>query len=579
MKSVHPTSRFGSDTVDVGSSFFSTEAPVAEIRGSFGTYRLLRPVTSHGKYGRPFIVVDDNGTEYFLKMMDADHLGSLHNSLRQQYRAKIMPAYSYEYEILTHITKHNPELAVPKVFDHGLATFTINDEVLSVPFIVYEYLQGFDLSTTDSEQQVRIRADILTSELFPSKILRLIETLRNLHSIRILHGDIHPGNIMCIDPATESNDRHNLMLIDFGQAFVLDRFYAQTLHDKSSDHPYTAPERLKRMSPNQSNALSTPVWQGQADIFSLGATILSVLTQWIPSAELRAVSSDRTAYIDGLLTEHCPDHIRRYPGLQQVLAKATEPKLDRRYQTMADFQADWKMIVCGERAGLPEEQDVKSVVGSYREISRRSNPIDLLILEDFIEMRHKAEQIVRANEYVEHGSRDEMIRKLFLLISSCSAGDTLVEYSGSYVWHPHNLGHNGRYHAAVQRAVDTGADLWRICDVSAEMGAVSPWTLMKERIGASERVHIAETQKGWPDDSLFTIHGLIIVKRSGKPLVIDVRFELMDTDELESGACEVPQITMCGFRVKSNVPRGNWLDSEWNRVFQECFGDSQVLAV
>ncbi|MBC8066390.1 MAG: hypothetical protein H7Y17_16280, partial [Chlorobia bacterium] len=455
--------------------------------------------------------------EVFVKIMASEVLSNKAGPEKQEFRAKLMPAFVQEYENLTLARKLDRTLAIPRVVDLGFGSLQPG-HAATVPFIVYELLDGHTIADLGESQRDRL-AWILNPTEFVARVGKIIDTLAKLHSMRILHGDVHPGNIMQV----RRDDDEELILIDFGQSFLLDGFLAKTLHDKGSSNPYTAPERLVRLT-------NGPVWQGQADIYSLGATILSLLTGCMPQENLRTsggIEGDRTAYIDALIEESNSPVCKTFPGLAQIISKATEPALDRRYQSMMDLQADWRVFTNREIDLLPARENVNMLRSHYRTIQNNPNPLHCLVSQDFDELCAKVTNLERGSEYIETGTRNDIIQKLSRLILLCKANDEVIENTGSYCWHSENLGKNGRYHAAVKMAAMSGVRIQRNCDVSSTMGSSVAWNAVRMLSDGTNNMEFTDTDMGWPEDVQTVFHGLMINFRSlADPLVIELRFEL-----------------------------------------------------
>ena len=176
------------------------------------------------------------------------------------------------------------------------------------PYIVMEYLEGQTLAKTiagfggrlPEQQVIRIA-------------LQLCSALSYLHEQNppIIFRDVKPENVM-VDPA------QNVKLIDFGIARRY-RFGARSDTQLFGSIGYAAPEQY---GTNQSDA--------RTDIYSLGATVLCMLTGFNPAANsnpggdlptARSLNPNVTAALDG------------------VISRATRRQPDQRWQTAREMGA------------------------------------------------------------------------------------------------------------------------------------------------------------------------------------------------------------------------------------------------
>lgn len=164
-------------------------------------------------------------------------------------------------------------------------------------YIAMEFIKGTSLRK------------ILTHQPFSLKraleiLLQIAYALCHLHTHGIVHGDVKPENILI----TESGQ---VKLIDFGIASVLSDTHKNELPKRLVGTPiYMSPEQLE----NWGNISC------QSDIYSLG----------IIAYELALGKITHGRVIISLAPK----------GLQKLLHKALQPKVEDRYSDMADFIAD-----------------------------------------------------------------------------------------------------------------------------------------------------------------------------------------------------------------------------------------------
>jgi serine/threonine-protein kinase PknK len=197
-------------------------------------------------------------------------------------------SYAREFAVLA-------SLSVPGVARvHDLGVAPASEEIPAGPFFTRDFVDGQPLSSWARERPLR---EVVGT------FLRVLSTTGELHRSFVLHGDLHPGNVIV--------DAQGMpYLIDFG----LSSRGADVLHG-SGTPMYMAPELLAGAGSTMS-----------ADIYALGATLWAALTGAPPWSELgeRALA----AKLNG-----DPPHLQAEPGsvLRRVLeacawALAHEPR-------------------------------------------------------------------------------------------------------------------------------------------------------------------------------------------------------------------------------------------------------------
>ncbi|MET0287359.1 MAG: sigma 54-interacting transcriptional regulator [Polyangiales bacterium] len=157
-------------------------------------------------------------------------------------------SYAREFAVLA-------SLSVPGVARvHDLGVAPASDEIPEGPFFTRDFIDGVPLSSWARERSLD---DVVRV------FLRVLATTAALHRSFVLHGDLHPGNVIV--------DAHGTPhLIDFGLASR----GADVLHG-SGTPIYMAPELLTGGGSTMS-----------ADIYALGATLWAALTGAAPWSEL-----------------------------------------------------------------------------------------------------------------------------------------------------------------------------------------------------------------------------------------------------------------------------------------------------
>jgi eukaryotic-like serine/threonine-protein kinase len=195
---------------------------------------------------------------------------------------------------------------LPRVTDH----FSIENQG---QYLVMDYIEGEDL---------RQRLDRLGSLPDEEVIIlgaAVCDALSYMHSLNpsVLHRDIKPGNVK-ISP------QGHIYLVDFGLAKVVQSTsLATTTGARAMTPGYSPPEQY-----------GTAHTDARTDIYSLGATLYSALTDALPEDGLaRAMEQADLTPIRKRNT-----HASR--RLAAVIERALEVKPDDRYQTADEFKQD-----------------------------------------------------------------------------------------------------------------------------------------------------------------------------------------------------------------------------------------------
>jgi serine/threonine protein kinase len=195
---------------------------------------------------------------------------------------------------------------LPRVTDH----FSMENQG---QYLVMDYIEGEDL---------RQRLDRLGSLPDEEVIIlgaAVCDALSYMHSLNppVLHRDIKPGNV-------KITSQGRIFLVDFGLAKVVQSTSVATTTGARAMTPgYSPPEQY-----------GTAHTDARTDIYSLGATLYSALTDALPEDGLaRAMEqADLTP-----IRKRNPHASRR---LAAVIERALEVKPDDRYQTADEFKQD-----------------------------------------------------------------------------------------------------------------------------------------------------------------------------------------------------------------------------------------------
>ncbi len=189
----------------------------------------------------------------------------------------------------------------------------------SGPGLVMKDLGGGDLAQAS-------RPASFSVALFLDVALQLADAVCRLHEARIVHGDIHPGNIVW-NPASRI-------------AALCDFALARRLPTPAPDGP--APKEIEGalayMSPERTGRAGRSV-DGRADLYSLGATFYDLLTGTPPFAEDDSVA---LAHAQIARLARPPHELEPQvpPMLSRIVLRLLEKEPAHRYQTAQALAAD-----------------------------------------------------------------------------------------------------------------------------------------------------------------------------------------------------------------------------------------------
>ncbi|MBN2549903.1 MAG: serine/threonine protein kinase [Anaerolineales bacterium] len=192
-------------------------------------------------------------------------------------------------------------------------------------YLVMDYVEGDNLESIVQKQGLQPEAQAL------AWMEQICDALAYLHSQPqpIIHRDIKPANVR-ITPAGKA------MLVDFGIAKVFDPHLATTVGAKAVTAGYSPPEQYGGGKTDQ-----------RSDIYSLGATLYTLLTGWIPP--------ESTELVVGAASLQTPRKI--VPGLsprvEQVVLKCMEISQSQRYQQAEQVRADLAKPTAARPSMLP----------------------------------------------------------------------------------------------------------------------------------------------------------------------------------------------------------------------------------
>jgi predicted ATPase/signal transduction histidine kinase/CheY-like chemotaxis protein len=178
----------------------------------------------------------------------------------------------------------------------------------------------------DSNLAQRIQSAPLSLTAFLDTSVQLAEAVARLHGVRIIHRDIHPGNVVW------HSEREVATLCDFAIARTLPALVME------SPNPNRLEGTLPYMSPEQTGRTGRAVdWR--ADLYSLGATFFAMLTGGPPF-----VGHDAAALVHAQIARLPPQphaiNAQVPLALSRIVLKLLEKDPEQRYQSAAALAED-----------------------------------------------------------------------------------------------------------------------------------------------------------------------------------------------------------------------------------------------
>jgi serine/threonine protein kinase len=241
-------------------------------------------------------------------------------------QAKAISLFRQEASILKEIGNH-PQIP-------SLLAFLEEEERL---YLVEEFIPGKNL------QQILNQRGLFTEKQVIQILLKLLPVLQFIHDRSIIHRDIKPSNIIY-------QENGLLTLIDFGGSLRSTRKYLTQVASIIGTPGYAAPEQMRgKVYP-------------ASDLYSLGATVMELLTGFVPQEE------EIISYSPQLVAKQVDREIS--PDLAEILAKLLQPEIRYRYQSAAEV-----ILALEPRFSKREQQ-----ISNLEELNLFSQPIDNFLI-------------------------------------------------------------------------------------------------------------------------------------------------------------------------------------------------------
>src|SRR5580658_10307098 len=275
----------------------------------FGRYEIIRKLAGGGM-GRVFLAYDPVlNRQVGLKLIDAGGDRDSIDVVAAERRGAILQ---------DQLAKREQSGRVAQIFDVG--------DRDGYFYIAMEYIEGEDLSELfangpmDPQRAVDIALDILDVLVKAHTFQTVIEARAHRG---IIHGDITPRNIR-ITPAGQ------VKVLDFGIAKAVSMTRSLTFNQFGSI-PYSSPERLQ-----------TGDMDARSDVWSVAIVLFEMLTG---KAYFEAEASQRLEWMIRNYRALQPSIAALPGGLREILSRALDPDLNRRFISAAAFRAalfEWR---------------------------------------------------------------------------------------------------------------------------------------------------------------------------------------------------------------------------------------------
>jgi serine/threonine protein kinase len=290
----------------------------------FGRYQIIRKLAGGGM-GRVFLAYDPVlNRQVGLKLIDA---GGDRDSI------DVVTAERRGAMLQDQLAKREASGRVAQIFDVG--------DRDGYFYIAMEYIEGEDLSELvargplDPQRAVGIALDVLDVLVKAHTFQTVIEERTHRG---IIHGDIKPRNIRITGAG-------QVKVLDFGIAKAVSMTRSITFNQFGSV-PYSSPERLQ-----------TGDMDARSDVWSVATVLFEML---IGAPYFEAEASSKLEWMIRNYGALRPAIVSLPPGLREILSRALDPDLTKRFSSAAAFQAalhEWRNYAVGTRPAHSDDLD------------------------------------------------------------------------------------------------------------------------------------------------------------------------------------------------------------------------------
>jgi serine/threonine protein kinase len=425
--------------------------PDGILRGAADEYTLLDFLDKGGAMGDSYTALSKRTNEkVFIKTPHVPLNEAWDQFLLKDRLARVFGSLFSEYANFSRLNELN---CVARIKDAGFVPYMsplLSYSVL-LPFLVEEYVDGKDLRNHFSDNF----NGLSNAKEWFDYAQAIVEVLDRVHQCQVVHGDIHPGNLM-VRSGTHGNvdGTSGIVLIDFGQAFLADcSLGAPGARRRNQLNYYNAPESRAGQQ-----------WDHTADIYSLGGVLFYLATGANPTMPEGGV--DRAGIIAEQIERKNPALIREAPSIPHIIAKATADKRSRRFGSVGDFKRDLRIFRPGIRADLVTDRpkDLKTTLRNLEKVAEIANPfLRMMAIDAIVEAQKKLQLLIQPRPRFEiHGDRETLISGLLPYLGVLGKGDAYWATTALIFWQRQNLGYNGRFMAMNEKMVRDGASIKRV---------------------------------------------------------------------------------------------------------------------
>jgi serine/threonine protein kinase/ABC-type branched-subunit amino acid transport system substrate-binding protein len=197
-------------------------------------------------------------------------------------------------------------------FEHHPNIVSVRDffKANNTAYMIMSYVEGKTLESYLSEQ-----GDILPVETALSIIMPVMDALREVHEVGIMHRDISPDNILI-------DQRGRIMVIDFGAA-------REEIRGKSKSLSVILKTGYAPEEQYRSRGVQGP-W---TDVYAVAATYYRMITGTTPPESMDRLAED-------IMVKPSLYGIEITAAQEQILLKALAVRAADRYRSMEEFQND-----------------------------------------------------------------------------------------------------------------------------------------------------------------------------------------------------------------------------------------------
>jgi serine/threonine protein kinase len=338
--------------------------------------------------------------------------------------------------------------------------------VTSCIVTVQEFLEGYSqlsnwLSTNGAftEAQSEEWRGLHYSRNWSALCGSIAKALANIHSRRVVHGDIWPPNIFISNTASLENiSAEHIRFIDFGESTT---FFPSGDDLRQADHNYRAPERC--------GGYFVPT--EQLDVYSYGKLALYLAAGGPPVLDKALAGRERRKHIRNFLSDQNARLLNENPDITDIIVRCTSLDPVER-PSMVDIltaltpytrtEPDW------ERHARDMRRRMLKMARKYHLLFREGKHALRQLIDDRIFSMEGLLDELKSEMVRTEGSRDEMIRVLISLFSQLKNGDSWSSITSPSVWQSSALGLDGRYLSATIHATRRGAYIHRGYLLTAE---------------------------------------------------------------------------------------------------------------